>query len=409
MSIGDGIALAEFARRRERVLEALDGAVGLVFAGDHPPPHLGRWEPDWNFYYLTGLRDEQGAALLLDPGAEDPRRRAMLFLKPLNPEMERWDGYRDPIGEPLRRRLGFETVMRTTMLARTLTASARKRGRLACLHPFAVYDGPVSPDLAVFKKVAERVVGVRVEDRSTLLAQMRAIKSPAELAAMQRAIKATEAGYVSAMRAIRPGANERDVQRALEEGFRDGGADGPAYFPIVGAGLASTVLHYHDNSAEIGASDLVLIDAGARVGAYCADVTRTFPASGRFTTRQREVYDLVLEALDAATRAARPGKHLHEVDAAARAVIERAGLGDAYIHGIGHQLGIEVHDTTPDGPLKEGMVITIEPGVYLPEERLGVRIEDDVLIGRSKPKVLTASIPKRAEEVEAMVRDARRR
>jgi Xaa-Pro aminopeptidase len=155
------------------------------------------------------------------------------------------------------------------------------------------------------------------------------------------------------------------------------------------------------NTGTVRDGDLIVIDAGARVGGYAADVTRTLPASGRFTADQREVYTVVLRALEAGIRAARAGVKMSDVDAAARRIIDKAGYADAFIHGIGHQLGIEVHDVTPDGPLKPGMVVTIEPGVYLPEQSMGIRIEDDILITRRGPENLTAAIPRTIEGIEA--------
>lgn len=406
MLIEPSIALSEFQSRRQRVLKALDGAVGVVFAGEGAGGH-GRYSPDANFAYLTGVLDEPGAAVLFDPKAEDPSRRAILFLKPSNPEMERWDGYRDPISESLKDRVGFGTIMRTTMLPRMLTQAARKRGRVACLHPFAVYDAPVSPDLVAFRKVGERVLGVRMEDQTNLIASMRAIKSKTELAVMQRAIDASAAGYRAVARAIKPGVNERQIQKTLEDAFLAAGGTGTGYTSIVGAGLNSTVLHYTANNAPLAAGDVLLIDAGARADGYTADVTRVFPVSGKFSKEQRRIYDIVLEAQEAAIAAVRPGVEIYEVDAAARKVIAKAGYADTYIHGVGHQLGMEVHDATPDGPFQAGMVVTIEPGIYLPEQRIGVRIEDDVLVTSTGRKVLTSAIPKEADEVEAMMRGGR--
>lgn len=396
-----GIATSEYSRRRARVLRELGEAAGVVFAGDGGAALNGRWQPDWNFYYLTGIRDEAGAVLLLDPKAEDPRRRCILFLRPLNPEAEQWDGLRDRIGQDLRKRWWFETVMRTTALPRVLTDVARRRKRLACLHPFAIYPAEVSPDLSVFRRVSERIPGVSIDDRTTFIPAMRSIKSVGELKLLKSAVNATARGFEAALRAIRPGVGERDVQRAVEDGFLQGGADGVGYNSIVGSGVNGTVLHYMANDGEVREGDLVVIDAGARVGGYTADVTRTFPASGRFTREQREIYGVVLKALDAGTRAVRPGVRMHHVDAAARAVIDKAGYGDAFPHGIGHQLGIEVHDATPDGPLKAGMVVTVEPGIYLPDRGLGVRIEDDVLVTPRGPKVLTESIPRTVDAIEA--------
>lgn len=407
MIIADGLPLAEFARRREKALKALSGAAAVVFAGDGAPPLHGLWQPDWHFYYLTGIRDEIGAALLLDPRSEDPKRRAVLFLRPLNPELEEWDGRREPISAALKTQTGFQTVLRANHLPRFLLGVARKRRRLACLHPFATHDAPVSHDLATYRKVAERTVGISIEDRTTLLPELRAVKSVAELKVMQKAVDATAAGYAAAMQALKPGLGERQLQKAIEDGFLAGGADGVGYNSIVGSGANGTVLHYMANTDTCEDGDLVVIDAGARVGGYTADVTRTLPVNGRFSKEQREVYTIVLRALEAATRAARPGVWMHDVDAAARNVIEKAGFGDRFPHGIGHQLGIEVHDVTPDGPLKAGMIVTIEPGIYLPDRRIGVRIEDDVLVTPRGPRVLTSRIPKTIDAIESAMRRRR--
>lgn len=403
------ISVAEFQRRRARVLESLGGSVALVLAGDGSPPLSGFWQPDFSFSYLTGITTEPGASVLFDPRAEDPKRRCILFLKPLNPEVEAWDGYRDQIGTPLKEKHGFETVLRTNMLARTITTLARQRKKLACLHPFSVYESPVSGDLALFRKVCDRVPGVSIEDRTDLLPSMRAIKSKAELEQMRGAIRATALGYEAAAGMIRPGVNEKDIQRVIESGFVRGGASGPAYNSIVGAGLNATVLHYMQNSTVVRQGDLIVIDAGAKYNGYAADITRTFPASGVFSPRQRKLYDLVLEAQAAAIRAVKPGVMMHQVNEAARAVFTKAGLQDKYIHGIGHQLGMEVHDVTPDGPLKPGMVVTIEPGLYLPEESTGIRIEDDILVTAGGRENLSNMIPKQANEIERMMRSFSRR
>src|ERR1700690_2655388 len=140
MIIGDGIDISEFVRRRESLLDKLGGAIGLVYAGDQPASLHGLWQPDPNFYYLTGIRDEPGAAALFDPKAEDPKHRCILFLKPLNPELEEWDGYRERVSTTLKKKTGFDAVMRSYHLPRWLTGIARKRGKLACLHPFSIYD-----------------------------------------------------------------------------------------------------------------------------------------------------------------------------------------------------------------------------------------------------------------------------
>lgn len=395
------IPLDEYQARRQRVLQSLDGAAAIVFAGEGSPPLLGKWRADQHFVYLTGLDTEPGAAVLFDPTNENPKRRISLFLRPLNPEMERWDGYREAISQSLKERTGFESVFRSNTIPTMLTAAARRAKRVACLHAFAVYPNPIGLDLAAFRQIGERVPGLAIEDQTQLLPRMRSVKSPAELALMRRAVDATAAGYEAILRLIRPGLTEADVEIALDQAYRAHGASGVAYNSIVGSGLNATVLHYMDNRQPLAAGDLMVIDSAARFGGYAADVTRTLPVSGKFSAEQREVYETVLRAELAAIAALRPGVTHTEIDAAARDVIERAGFGDAFIHNVGHQLGLDVHDVTPDGPLVEGMVLTIEPGIYLPERRLGVRIEDDVLITKDGPVVLSERIPKTVADVEA--------
>lgn len=396
----DQIPLAEFATRRRKLATTLKGSIGVVFAGEQDPDWDAPFRPHPHFEYLTGVTGEPGAALVLEPSNPAATRREMLFLRPLNPEQEKWDGSRLEISSALRERAGITSIFRTGMLPRLLTDAARRSKTLACLHPPASYDQPVSPDLALFRRIAERIAGIEIIDMTGALAALRAVKSAAEVALIQRAIDITATGFTAVMATLRPGLNEFDVQEALEHAYRTNDARGPAFGTIVGAGFNSTVLHYRDNLQPIAAGDLVCIDSGAAFGGYGADITRTLPASGRFTERQKEVYTVVLRALNAAVKAVKPGTTLAKIDAAARAIITKAGFGDAFLHSIGHHLGLETHDITPDGPLKQGNVITIEPGIYLPEEKLGVRIEDDVLVTKDGCRNLSAKIPKSVAAIE---------
>ncbi len=392
------VSTAEFVARRARVLDALDGAAALVLAGQEIG--LGsvpaRWKTDRLFWYLTGLDHESGAAVLFDPSAEDPERRITLFLRNRDPEAERWDGPREPLASSLRQKLGFTHIRRTNQLPAALTAAARRTKRLACLHPFTTYTEELSPDLEIFQKVAAHVPGVTIEDRTQLLPALRAVKSPAELALIEHALAVTAAGFAKVLDILRPGLRERDLVDALLHTYRSHAAE-PAYELIVGAGANSTVLHYRDSEATIQAGDLVVMDCAAAFGGYASDITRTFPASGVFLDEQREIYEVVLQAQQAAIEAARPGATFTEVEA--------AGYGDAFIHGTSHPVGVEVHDVAPDGPLQEGMVITIEPGIYLPERNLGVRIEDDVLITADGCRDLSGHlVPRTVAEIEAVLR-----
>ena len=270
--------------------------------------------------------------------------------------------------------------------------------------PLAPHTAPVSGDLDTFRRVCERVPGCGIVDRSQLLASMRARKSETEVACIEHAGRITGLGFHVAMATLRPGMNEFDLQRNVEEAYREGGARDLAFRTIAGGGFNSTVLHYHANDQPLEAGELVCLDSGAKWCGYSADVTRTLPVSGRFSPRQREVYELVLKAQEAAIRACRPGRRLHEIDEAGRAVIRKAGLADFFPHGMGHHLGLETHDASPDEPLAEGAVVTIEPGIYLQGECIGIRIEDDVLVTKRGPRVLTAHIPKSVTDIERLMR-----
>ncbi|MEM1329975.1 MAG: Xaa-Pro peptidase family protein [Planctomycetota bacterium] len=394
--------------RREKVLRSLKGAAAVVFAGDASGHLEGSWRPNTDFEYLTGIADEPGAAVVFDPSAPTPGQRIALVLRPLDPEIERWDGLREGISMALREQTGFSTIVRKQRLPMLLTNAARRTTRLACMHQLSHYDQPVSPDLAAFKLIAERVPGVSIEDRSTLLAEFRSVKSRAEQKLIGRAVAATHSGLTELAASLEPGVTERVLQAALEHGVARGGGDGNSFNPIVASGLSATVLHYKTNDGIAQDGELLLVDSGTAVGGYASDITRTFPISGKFSKRQRELYELVLKALKASVRATKAGTTLGAVDAAARKVISDAGYADAFFHSIGHQLGLDVHDRAPDGPLKAGMVLTIEPGVYLPDERIGIRLEEDVVVTEAGCRNLSKQIPIEPEDVERFIRDAKK-
>ena len=402
----NGIPLTGYAARRESVLHALKDSVALVFAGDMDASIHGEFQAHAHFQYLTGVTDEPGAILLFDPLSPVEARRTILFLKPLNPELEKWDGFREEISSKLKAKYGVSTIMRTTAFARFLLEATKRAKKFALLHPLAAHTSPVSPDLDVLRKSAERIPGSSFVDHTQLLAVMRAAKSPHEIALMQRAADITAKGYHAALVGLKPGITEFDVQEMLEHGYRTNGSRKPAYTTIAGGAFNATVLHYHANHAPLAAGDLILLDSGAQYMGYACDVTRTFPVNGKFTKRQREIYEIVLEAQLAAIAATKAGTTFAAIDKAARDVITKAGYGDAFFHGCGHHLGLDVHDITPEGPIPENAVITIEPGIYLPSENFGVRIEDDILVTKKAGGVnMTATIAKTVAEIEkAMAR-----
>lgn len=404
----DSIPVKEYASRRGKLLTALKKGVALIHAGDPNTSGLnGAFRAHAHFEYLTGIGDEPGAILLLDPSNKDPKRREALFLKPLDPELERWDGFRAPIDGALRERTGIESIFRLYALPRFLTEAAVRSRSLMCVHPFASFQQPVSPDLAKFRQVAERIPGMSIGDCTEAMALLRSVKSRNEVALIQKAVDITAGGYEAVLQTLRPGMNEFDVQETLEHTYRSSGSRGTGYNSIAGGGVNSTVLHYHANEAELVDGDLICIDSAAMYGGYCADITRTLPVNGKFTPRQKEIYELVLKAEEAAIRAVKPGVTLGQLDAVARKIISKAGYGDAFYHSIGHHLGMEVHDIQPRTALKEGAVVTIEPGIYLRDEKIGVRIEDDILVTKTGYRNLSKQIPKTVKDIEARMKSGR--
>jgi len=233
---------------------------------------------------------------------------------------------------------------------------------------------------------------------------MRASKEPREIALIRKAIAATEAGLLAAMKQVRVGMTERELKAIIENAFRANGGDGLGFNSITATGRASAVLHYSGNDGVIRDGDLVLCDVGAQVGGYSADITRTFPANGRFTAEQRQVYDTVLAAQEAAAKKLRSGVPYSAAQDAADAVIDSAGQGDAFWHGLGHFVGLDVHDVGDiRAPLPENAVVTLEPGIYLPERGFGVRIEDDFVVTKSGAEHMSTGTPRRTEEIEALM------
>jgi Xaa-Pro aminopeptidase len=403
--VEQGIALSEYAKRRKEVLRALKGAVGIVMAGDGSPPLRGEWFPDMDFAYLTGIMNEPGAMVLFDGTNPDPKKRIVLILKPVNPEMDVWDGYRDLITQKLRDETGFDTVLRTLHLPRMLTEAAKRTRSLACLHQLSSYNQAVSPDLDLFQKVAVRIPGCKIGDQSDLITSMRMVKSKAEVKQIRSAIKATGVGIDRVFKSIEPGMNERELHNLLVGGFQSQGSTRNAFDPIVGSGHRATVLHYKENNQMVEDGDLMVLDCGAEINRYASDITRTIPVNGKFSKEQKKLYEVVLKSQLASIKATKPGATMSQIDAAARKVITDAGYGDYFLHSIGHHMGLETHDPGASGlKLKPGMVITIEPGIYIADKSIGIRIEDDILVTENGSQNLSSAIPKTVAAIEAAMK-----
>ena len=354
-----------------------------------------------DFAYLTGIHDEAGAALLLAPG--ERTYKEYLFLASRDPDTERWEGERLILGQAIRERTGFERLYRSGRVGSKLIELASRAPRLHYLGPIAPPAAPIPQALALYQEVTARLPGSSIVDSSGLVRRMRWVKEPGELALIRRAIGATERGLLAGMAAVRPGMREFELKRIIESEFAAAGATGLAFPSIVGAGRNGAVAHYPGSDGIIGPDDLIVADVGAEVGHYAADVTRTFPASGRFSPEQRAVYETVLSAQEAAMRRLRAGAVSEDLAAVATEIIRAANHGDDFFHGLGHSVGLDVHD--PEDltlPIPAGVVMTIEPGIYL-QGRFGVRIEDDFLVTARGYEHLSAGVPRTIDAVEAAV------
>ena len=421
--------------RAMRSASATDGETAAVFVAGREALRNGDVHYEFRqrstFYYLTGF-EEPDAVAVLRPGADDAY---VLFVRPHDPERALWDGPREGVQGAVERFDAaaypideLETKLPELLAAaRTVYFSLGSDERVEEIVSAAVGRRRDAPNAVA-----------QIVDPHPLVAKMRLIKSADEVRLLQRAIDVTGAGLDAAMRATRPGMREYEVQAVLEAEYRRLGSMHNAFPSIVAAGANACTLHYVANRARIEDRDLLLVDTGAEHEYYCADITRTFPANGRFTPAQRAVYDVVLEAQADAIATVAPGVPIVAVHEAALKVVARglrrlgvlSGRTDAimrrreyapyFMHGTSHWLGIDVHDVGAyrDGErpvaLRPGMVLTVEPGIYIgPRAKaprrlrgIGVRIEDDVLVTRGGHRVLSAAIPSDPEALEALVGSA---
>jgi Xaa-Pro aminopeptidase len=416
---------SDYHARREKLAAKLNGGVALVFApGEAEGPNdLYGYRPDNNFYYLTGWA-EPGAALLVASSLEakenTPARQytEILFLPSRNYSQEQWAGPKLGPDDPKAvQTTGVDRVESLDNLRSELVKLLPVRGAVYTDVPAAGEISNSAEPLSWLKNANAFPVGTTYQDIRPLLASLRTVKDAGEIELIRKATNASIAAQFAAIRAIKPGLNEREISALLQYEWGKRGCERPAYAPIVGSGFNSTVLHYSDDSRAIEPGDLVVMDAAGEYSLYASDITRTVPASGRFTARQREIYDIVLGAQKAAIAAFQSGKStlqrntpdtLYKV---AYDYINTHGkdshgepLGKYFIHGLGHYVGLGVHD---DGdysiPLAPGVVFTIEPGIYIPEEKLGVRIEDMFYVDSGGKLIrLTESLPQTADEIERL-------
>jgi Xaa-Pro aminopeptidase len=438
----------QFAARRARLASQMQpGAVAVLQTAPEAPRNGDSDFPyrhDSYFYYLTGFLEPESVLVLVAAHGDQPAR-SILFCREKNAEREIWDGFRyGPLGA--REAFGFDE-------AYAIDELDAQMARILADRPAIWY--PLGRVAAFDERVARWLNAVRAQARSgitappaahdlmVLLDEMRLFKDDSELAVMLRAGTISGQAHARAMRATRPGMYEYEIEAELLYEFRRNGAQFPAYTPIVAAGANSCILHYNANSAQAKDGDLVLIDAGCELDSYAADITRTYPVNGRFSQPQKALYELVLASQQAALDAVVPGQPYSSIhDAAVRvlaqgmldlglldkgkygsvenAIAERA-YQQFYMHGTGHWLGLDVHDAgayrdtalegKPSRSLQPGMVLTVEPGIYVrpaegvPEQywNIGIRIEDDVVVTPQGCRILSEAAPRQVAEIEELM------
>jgi Xaa-Pro aminopeptidase len=391
---GGGISPAEYKQRRTDLRRSLDGVM-VLFGAEEPEDLHTSFFQEANFLYLSGWR-EPGAVMLLT------RSEEILFLPPRSGQGEIFTGHKTaPDDKDALEKTGFEKVLPHSAIESTY---------------LKMLDGSrylyTVPGDAGAKKL--RALAPLHEERNAAaeISRLRVVKSPAEIGLIAEASDVTVVAHLAAWKAMKPGAFEYQIAATMTNVYFQRGCERSAYPPIVGSGPNSVILHYMTNHRRVDAGEVVLMDVGAECSDYATDVTRTVPAGGKFTARQREIYDVVLGAQKAAIAAVKPGAVMRGGKGSLQQIAEDYinshgrdahgdSLGKYFTHGLGHYVGLDVHDPGDlSWPLQAGMVITIEPGIYIPEENIGIRIEDTVLVTDSGSRLLSGALPREPREIE---------
>jgi Xaa-Pro aminopeptidase len=419
--------LSAYQERRARLVSATGGRGVIVLFGYNEADVAASttaFRQNESFYYLTGW-NQPDAILMLVPKVttgsnSNPTAvidKEVLFIPPHDYQEEKWTGPKlgaEDANAPVE--TGFATVKRVSLFPSELQEALKPFHRLyteLTPQPESGEDCFIKDATAKLHTLAPTA---EIEDFRQALARMRMVKSPTEIALIRKAVDASVEAHLAAMRAVHPGMWEYEVAALMEYEFMRRECEWPSYPPIVGSGFYSTVLHYDSDDNLMHDGDVVVMDVAGSYSGYASDITRTLPVNGHFTAHQREIYDIVLGAQDAALAAAKPGVHVgggkDSLNQIARDYIDSHGkdqhgnsLGQYFIHGLSHSVGLNVHDPVAydQAPLEPGEIITVEPGIYIPEEKIGVRIEDMILITPDGAELLTRKLPRAADEVEKMM------
>ncbi len=407
----------EFKERRERLMENFSSESIIMFKGSSETS--GNGDVNDNFYYLTGLENPD-CILFLSPGRKIYIRekreyvKELILVPPQNIQREIWNGAR--LGpEGVMEELGFESSLPNTEYENYFRNLLFQADTLFFEYSPLSLDKPLTRELEIIKKAKERLYKFETASiNNNKIIQLREIKSSSEIELIKKAIEITRQAHKNIMKEARPGMYEYELEAILEYTFKKNGARRNGFPPIIGSGPFSCILHYNKNDRKTNSGELVVIDIGAEYKMYSADITRTIPISGKFSQRQKEIYNIVLKAHDEAISLIKPGIRKNEIHNKAVDIIsdglvnlglikDKKEYRKYYMHGTSHPIGLDVHDPSVSRILKPGMIITIEPGIYIREENLGIRIEDDVLVTETGYEILSKGTPVTIEEIENLM------
>lgn len=408
----------DYNRRRQTVFDRMaDNSIAVLYSGiEH---HVSADEYDLftahanrNFFYLTGLRRDK-MALVLDKAAAEPK--TTLFIEEADPAMERWYGRKVTVDEA-KELSGIDNVRFIDELDGALDMIMTREDVYTAYFDTYRHQKEDLPDYNVVKANEFKAAypGVSIRNLFPFVAEQRMQKDEDEIALTKEAIKLTDTALKNVLANLKPGMFEYEAQADFEYSIRRNGAEWTAFPTIAGSGMNGTMLHYDTNQDMMEDGSLLLMDLGARVRGYNSDITRTYPVNGKYTERQRQVYDIVLEANRTVLKEAKPGMTTVDLNNICKKVLAagciRLGLIEKeeeisryYMHGVSHHLGIDVHDVTVDfnKKLRPGAIISDEPGLYIDEWEIGIRIEDDLLITEDGAVCLSEEIMRDADEIEA--------
>jgi Xaa-Pro aminopeptidase len=407
-----GISQNEYAGRRQQLLSSLDSsAIVVMRSGDFKMRSNDveyRYRQESNFLYLTGWRSTNRYIIFTPVGFETDGNRNNVFFFTTSQEESTLTktGTNEIICNISRFQEIFKSVLTNSKI---LYISAPD---LQFVNDW-LNDKKIFLDKNAKKELEQQFPNLKVKNALPLFGKFRERKSEAELRLMQKSIELTWNGLKRALMDCQPNKWEYELQADIEYEMMRGGADFPSWTSIIGSGENSLILHYDDNRRQMKDGDLVVMDVGAEYDGYACDITRTIPVSGKFTKAQAEVYNIVLKAQEEVIKIVKPGITMKDMDAKAKEVITQAGFGKFIRHGVTHPVGIDVHDIWASDTLRAGMVLTVEPGIYIPADAdsiaadfrgFGIRIEDDVLVTASGCEVMTKDVPKEIEDIETLMK-----